>query len=114
MATDRVLMFEFNELVPSIMTRFMNEGQIPNFKSLYDQADVFITDAGTTDPDVLEPWVQWVDVHTGVDYEEHGVRQLSEGEKYTGKRIWDVVFDAGKPAWVCGSMNVHCASHPRG
>jgi hypothetical protein len=114
MTTNRVLMFEFNELVPSIMSRFMDEGAVPNFKSLYDSADIFTTDAGTTDPDLLEPWVQWVDVHTGVDYDEHGIRQLSEGPKYTGKRIWDVVFDAGRPAWVCGSMNVHCASAPRG
>jgi hypothetical protein len=109
-----VLSLEFNELVPSIMERFMSEGRLPNFKALHDAAEVFVTDAATTDIKYLEPWIQWVTIHTGIDYEEHGILQLSEGDKFPGKRIWDVVFDAGQPAWVCGSMNVHCTSAPRG
>src|SRR5579864_1862646 len=109
-----VLLLEFNELVPSIMERFMKEGHIPHFRALYESSDVFTTDAATTDPQHLEPWVQWVTIHAGVDHDEHGILQLSEGHKYSGKRVWDVVFDAGLAAWICGSMNVHCSSDVRG
>lgn len=109
-----MLLLEFNELVPSVMQRFMNEGRIPSFQALYRSSEVFTTDAGTTDPKYLEPWIQWVTVHTGVDYDEHGVLELSEGGLYRGKRIWDVVFDAGLPAWICGSMNAHCQGAARG
>src|SRR5262245_59699330 len=109
-----VLLQEFNELIPSIMERFMKEGHVPNFRALYESSEIFTTDAGTVDPKYLEPWVQYVTVHTVVDHDVHGILQLSEGDKYPGKRIWDVVFDAGLAAWICGSMNVHCSSPPRG
>src|SRR6516165_7846488 len=109
-----VLSLEFNELVPSVMERFIREAHLPHFRQLYESSDVFTTDVGTDDPKFLEPWIQWVTVHTGADFDEHGILQLSEGDKYPGKRIWDAVSDAGRPSWICGSMNVHCTSTPRG
>jgi hypothetical protein len=109
-----VLLLEFNELVPAIMERFMREGDVPNFRRLFESSEVFTTDAGTTDPKFLEPWIQWVTVHTGVDYDEHGILELSEAGEYAGKRIWDVVYDAGLSACLFGSMNIHCSGPVRG
>src|SRR5437588_3778309 len=95
------------------MDRFIAEGQLPNFKRLRDRAEVFTTDAEEPPPN-LEPWIQWVTVHTGVPYSEHGAFRLSEGHKVSQKRVWDLVSEAGDPVWVCGSMNCRYESGARG
>ena len=85
-----VLMLEFNELSPELMHRFITEGHLPNFKRLHDESRVYVTDAQEAQ-DVLEPWIQWVTVHTGLSYEEHGVFLLGDGPKCSKMRIWDIL-----------------------
>jgi len=99
-----VLILEFNELTPRLMSRWMQEGLLPGFKRLFDESCVYITDA-EEDPPELEPWIQWVTVHTGLRYAEHGVFDLGDGHKLRAPRIWNHVSDAGGRVWICGSMN---------
>ena len=99
-----VLMLEFNELTPSLMDRFIAEGHLPNFARLRDASLVAITDAEESPPR-LEPWIQWVTVHTGLTYAEHGCFKLNDGGALQAPRIWDRVGAEGGSSWVCGSMN---------
>jgi hypothetical protein len=99
-----VIALEFNELSPVLMDRFIQEGRLPNFARLRDQSIVTVTDA-EEEPPALEPWIQWVTVHTGLSYSEHGVFDLGDGHKLKYPRLWDMASDAGKTVWVCGSMN---------
>ena len=100
-----VILLEFNELTPSLMDRFMREGKLPNFRRLWSQANVYMTDAEETPP-ALNPWIQWVTVHSGLSFTDHGVFHLGDGHKFRQKCIWDLVSDANLRVWVCGSMNV--------
>ena len=102
--TKRVIMLEFNELSPSLMDRFIGEGHLPGFEALRAQSTVCVTDA-EEDPPALEPWIQWVTVHTGLRYAEHGVFDLGDGPKLAANRLWDVISEEGGTVWVCGSMN---------
>ena len=108
-----VALLEFNELSPPLMERFITEGKLPNFKRLCDQAEVFTSEAEERAP-YLEPWIQWVNVHSGVPYSEHGIFNLSEGHKVRHRCVWDLVSEAGWPVWVCGSMNVRYEKGVRG
>ncbi|MCC5656502.1 hypothetical protein LC608_05810 [Nostoc sp. XA010] len=101
-----VISLEFNELCPSLMERFIKEGKLPNFQRLYEQSEVYTTDAEEKPP-FLEPWIQWVTVHSGLPYSEHQVFRLDEGHNLNSKRIWDIVSEAGLKVWVCGSMNAN-------
>ncbi len=101
----KVLLLEFNELTPQLMDRFINEDRLPNFRRLRDESRVFTTDAEEAPPH-LDPWVQWVTVHTGLRSAQHGVFLLNEGSKLNYPSIWDLVSQAGGSVWVCGSMNV--------
>jgi hypothetical protein len=105
MSTSDLIVLEFNELVPRLMEKFMAEGQLPNFRRLHDEAEVHITNADEDYPN-LEPWIQWITVHSGVPFREHNVHDLGDGHKLAAKNIWDVVSEAGDKVWVCGSMNV--------
>jgi hypothetical protein len=99
-----LISIEFNELCPNLMSRFMKAGELPHFQRFHDQAMVFETDAEEKGQ-LLNPWVQWISVHTGLSASEHQVTTLSEGHRVAAPAIWDVVSNAGMPVWVCGSMN---------
>jgi len=108
-----VILLEFNELCPSLMTEFIEQGHLPNFKKLRDASAIFTSEAKERAP-YLEPWIQWINVHTGVPFSEHGVEHLGESEKVTQPALWDLISQAGMKVWVCGSMNVHCTSDVTG
>lgn len=106
MSSGRTLIsLEFNELTPSLLERFMSEGQLPNFERFHDEALIYTTDAEASG-ELLNPWVQWVTVHSGLSWEEHGLRNLNEGHKLATRRVWDVLSAEGLTVLVCGSMNV--------
>jgi hypothetical protein len=100
-----MILLEFNELTPSLMQRFMSEGKLPNFSRLYHEADIYTTTAAEQPPH-LDPWIQWVTVHTGLNFRDHGLQRLNEGHRLRVPRVWDLLTDTGRKAWVCGSMNV--------
>lgn len=101
----RVILVEFNELSPQLMQKFMTADKLPNFKRFYGESEVFETRA---DDDVhLEPWIQWVAVHSGIPFERHGIEHLGEGTKLEEPNLWDLLSDQGKKVWVCGSMNIN-------
>jgi Type I phosphodiesterase / nucleotide pyrophosphatase len=109
--TSSVLVLEFNELTPRLMNQWMEQGRLPGFKRLFDESIIYTTDA-QEEPPRLEPWIQWITVHTGLPYREHGVFDLGDGHKLTAPRLWDHVSDAGGRVWICGSMNAGASGRP--
>jgi hypothetical protein len=97
-----VLVMELNELCPPIIGRMMAAGDLPNFKALHERSDVHVT---WTDDEDLEPWVQWVTLHTGKPQSVHGARELDEGYRIGEPRIWDMLGERGLTSLVFGSMN---------
>ncbi len=108
-----LVLLEFNELTPALMDRFIADGSLPNFARLRESCHVFTSDAQEQEP-YLEPWIQWVTVHTGVPYSEHGIFRLSEGHKLQHRNVWDLVSQRGDPVWICGSMNANRESGTKG
>jgi hypothetical protein len=108
-----VVLLEFNELSPVLMERFIAVGSLPNFQRLRDSSAVFGTESEEPAPD-LDPWIQWVNVHTGVPQAEHGISRLSQGHKLRHRCIWDLVTAEGDPVWICGSMNIRYDDGARG
>jgi hypothetical protein len=100
-----VIVLEFNELSPVLVEKFMLAGKLPNFRRLYDESEVSLTEADAPAPK-LEPWIQWVTVHSGIPFAEHGIEHLADGHTLKVPSVWDLASDAGKSVWVCGSMNV--------
>lgn len=87
------------------MERFISEGKLPAFERFYRESRVFTTESDANAPD-LEPWIQWITVHTGIPVQEHGILKLGDGYRLSEKSIWDLLSDSGRKVWVCGSMNV--------
>jgi hypothetical protein len=111
--TQNVILLEFNELSPTLMNRFISQGHLPHFKRFSEESAIYLTEAAERSP-YLDPWIQWVTVHTGLDFAQHRLERLNEGHTLDAKRVWDLVAEQGEPVWICGSMNVGTRSGVRG
>ena len=109
MGQKSVILLEFNELCPPLMHRFMRAGHLPNFSRFHAEAQVHQTVADEVAPN-LDPWIQWITLHSGVPYKTHKIHDLADGHRLKAKNVWDLVSDAGGEVWVCGSMNLNYRS----
>ena len=102
----RLMLLEFNELCPTLLAEFINQGQLPNFQRLHDSSAVFVTDAGEEHPN-LEPWIQWPTVHTGLSFAEHKAFHLGDGRRMQAKGVAQILSQQGIRVGVFGSMNLN-------
>lgn len=102
----RLIALELNELCPDLLRRWMADGSLPNFKRLHDSSDVFVTQADVGEPALLEPWIQWYSIHTGLPYDEHRVFHLTEGKRGGHRDIYRLALAAGCRVASFASMNV--------
>jgi len=112
MSTQRVLLIEFNELCPSLMDRFIAENRLPNFKRLRDQSDTFITLPDVMTSELLEPWIQWYSLHSGLHYDQHQVFHLTDGPRAGHDDLFSTLLAAGETVGCGGSMNVKGFASP--
>lgn len=101
-----VIMLEFNELCPHFLEEFRKQGKLPNFQRLYERSLICTTDAAEAPPH-LEPWVQWMTVHSGLTFEEHGAYHLGDGRQVKQKCLAELLSEAGVRVGVFGSMNTN-------
>jgi hypothetical protein len=109
MKPTNAILIEFNELCPPLLDRFISQGQLPNFKKFRDASTVYVTDSSADQPN-LEPWIQWVTVHCGMPFAEHGVFRLGDGRKLQAKLLGQCLAEAGIPVGICSSMNASYGS----
>ena len=108
----RVIVLEINEVSHHLLRDWMAEGLLPNFHRLHGQSDVFTTMSDVTDPLLLEPWIQWYSIHTGLPYDEHGVFNLTDGRKAGYPDVFGMMIAAGRRVASFSSMNVAPFAHP--
>jgi hypothetical protein len=104
-AGKRIILLEFNELCPDLLTEWMAAGKLPNFKRFHDASRACIAHADVDDPELLEPWIQWYSMHTGLSYPQHGVLHLTDGPRAGHTDIWHALAEQGFTVGNCAGMN---------
>jgi hypothetical protein len=112
-AENKLIVLEFNELTPRLMSQFIDAGTLPNFARLRLESAAYLTDAGE-DPPNLEPWIQWLTAHCGAPFSEHRVFNLGDATNASVPQVWEVISENGGTVWVCGSMNAAYKSGLKG
>jgi len=105
MSRRRVVLIEFNELCPTLLDRWIDEGLLPNFKRFRNGSNTFVTMADEVEAPNLEPWIQWYSLHTGLSYDQHGVFHLTNGPNAGHEDIWQYLARRGFRVGNFGSMN---------
>jgi len=101
----QMILIEFNELCPTLLGEWIGQGHLPNFKRFRDASSAFITVADQPEPPNLEPWIQWYSIHTGLDFDQHGVFDLTDGPIAGHEDIWTFLNGHGLRVGNFSSMN---------
>jgi hypothetical protein len=106
----KVLLLEFNEINWPVVDRLIEErgaGFLPNFVRLREQG-AWAQQSAVERPPLLDPWITWVTLHTGVSPAVHGASVLEQdSETISAKRTWQYVAEAGRSVGVFGSISAY-------
>lgn len=57
----------------------------------------------------LDPWVQWVSIHSGLPFSKHKIARLGDTKSQINKQIWNKISEYKRSKWgVWGVMNAPC------
>ncbi len=107
-AKRKVLLLEFNEINWGVIDKLIADhgpDYLPNFTRL-KRDGAWALQSAVERPPLLDPWITWVTLHTGVSQAVHGASVLGQdAETITAKRTWQYVSDAGGSVGVFGSIS---------
>lgn len=72
----KLILVALNELNFDVVRRYTQLLDLPNFRTLLAQHN--ITTRAEPRYEQLEPWIQWVSVHSGMTAEQHGIFRLGD------------------------------------
>ncbi len=106
---------QINEFNPELMRIAAERLQAPNLQRLLRMHHTRTTTADKEERFGLDPWVQWVSIHTGRQSHEHGIAHLGDVPDLHFPQIWESLDQFGVRSGVWGAMNArrgsahHCA-----
>jgi hypothetical protein len=101
----RVLILELNEFNLRVMQKAAQELDLVNLnKLLANNKYRYLTD-DKVQFEWLDPWVQWVSVHTGLPSSEHKIQHLGEVPDHDAEQFWELLSKRGVTTGVWGVMN---------
>jgi hypothetical protein len=100
-----MLLIELNEFNSELLRNVAQAHRLTHVQEMlsWDHATTWTSDQ--YDTGFLEPWVQWVSVHTGVPSSQHGVKNLGDVPNLPEEQIWERWSRCGLSSIVWGVMN---------
>ena len=78
---NKTILLGLNELNFDYIKFYINLGLLPNFKKIFNTQPPIET-TSENEYRLLEPWVQWVTIHSGKSYKEHNIFRLGDIVNY--------------------------------
>jgi len=101
----KTLLLELNEFNEDLLRKAANSLSLKNIQKLlnFHKSQTWTNDI--YDSGFLEPWVQWVNVHTGLSSSEHQVKHLGDSPKADDQQLWEKLSDKNISSGIWGAMN---------
>lgn len=103
-----VVLLELNEFNADLLEATSKEMGLKNIQKLVSLPKTQTMTSDTYESDWLEPWVQWVSIHTGKASSEHKIKHLGDVPHLGIEQIWERLSKKGISSGIWGAMN---ASH---
>ncbi len=106
-----MLIVELNEFDPDYFKKVSEELNLEHIKKILKLNHTTTFTEEKEEYQGLDPWVQWVSIHSGKPFKDHGICRLSETKRQNFKQIWNV-FGENKnySCGIWGVMNAPCNS----
>jgi len=99
-----LILVELNEVNFEFVEHYARRGQLPAFERLMG-AHGYARTRSEEAYEQIEPWIQWVTVHTGKPYAEHKVFRLGDGARAGIAQIWEQLEKKGLKVGAFSPMN---------
>lgn len=99
-----VIFLELNEVNISLVERYLEDGTVlPGWYELLRNG--YIKTHSEQEYRLIEPWIQWVSIHTGQSFEEHGVYRLGDMATNQTQQIFERLEADGFKVGCLSPMN---------
>ena len=104
----KLLLIQLNEINFDLVDRYLlasKKNKFTNLRSIKKTYKFFNTFAESEYKN-LEPWIQWVSIHIGKDFNQHKIFRLGDIVNYPSKRqIYEIIEDKGFKVGAISPMN---------
>ncbi|WP_268123048.1 alkaline phosphatase family protein [Roseivirga pacifica] len=105
MQNKKLILLGLNELNLEYVENYISKGHLPNFKHLFENYGYKQT-TSEAEYHLLEPWIQWVTLHTGKTYEEHRVFRLGDiVDRKDIYQLWEIAEEKGLTVGAVSPFN---------
>jgi hypothetical protein len=100
----KLILLELNEINFDYVRSYVDLGaKLPGFDWLMSQE--YRETRAEKSYELLEPWIQWPSVHTGLTFQEHEIFRLGDITKSDSKQIFEMVEEMGFKVGAISPMN---------
>ncbi len=101
---EKLILVQLNEINFDILKSYLDREQLKNFQKIYNQ---IISTKSENEYNLLEPWIQWYSIYTGLKAKEHNVFRLGDVEKlnYEHEQIFELLEKKGLKIGAITPMN---------
>jgi hypothetical protein len=99
----KLILIELNEINFDVVKKYISSTKLRHFSSIIDNN--LKTTLAELEYSKLEPWIQWVSVHTGMKADEHKIFRLGESINFDYEQIFEKVKKKNFTVGVLFSMN---------
>jgi hypothetical protein len=100
----KLIFIQLNEINFDILKKYSSKSRFKFFNSSF--FDNLKKTHSEQDYDLLEPWIQWVSVHTGKSAKEHNIFRLGDIKNFSYEQIFEKIEKKGKSVGAITPMNV--------
>lgn len=109
-AAKDVLIVELNEFNTDLIQHAIKQQHLPNLAKIWSFPKVNYKSPDRYNSGYLEPWVQWVSIHSGTPSSQHHIKHLGDVPDLAFKQCWEVLSEHKLSTGVWGVMNGACQS----
>ena len=109
---NKTILIELNEINFIVLEKYIQGGlDLVNFKRLMQNG--YLETSSEKVYEHLEPWIQWVSVHTGLNYAQHKIFRLGDIVNSTDEQIFEKLEKADVSVGAISPMNTrNCLQAP--
>ncbi len=99
----KLLLIELNEINFDFLENYIQKYDLKHLRNICNLKK-FKTES-EAEYELLEPWIQWVSVHTGKNFNGHKIFRLGDIHKYSGSQIFETIEKMGYSVGAISPMN---------
>lgn len=100
-----IIIIELNEFNQALLNEATKQYSFPSIQKFLQFPMTQYTTEDREESGYLEPWVQWVSIHSGVGADQHRIQHLGDVPSLSFLQVWEILSQNHISCGVWGVMN---------